>query len=139
MTTETTTKTLDVDTLPLQDAIDLKTRLVGEMEAIQAQLGDANRIDPMTGERMSYEDYQAWRRRAISALRAKQNDVRELKAHIHRLSNEGTWGLLARCYKFLSEASDRFELVDDDEMVAQADELLEAIEAEVPGKLLNAN
>lgn len=132
----TESKTTD---LSLQDAIDLKARLVSEMESIQAQLGDTNRIDPATGERMPWEDYQAWRRRAISALRAKQIDIRDLKAHIHRLSNEGAWGLLARCYKYLSEASDRFELMADGEMVAQADELLEAIEAEVPGKVLRAS
>lgn len=55
---------------------ELKTRKA----AIETQLGDLNRTDPDTGQRLSAHEWNAWRSRAKSAIQHCQEELDFLKA-----------------------------------------------------------
>ncbi len=113
------------------EAADRRRRLQGEVEQIQGQLSDRNRLDPETGLRLTEGAYNAWRRRAIVAMHAKQQELRDIKAWIgrqHDNKKASEWALLARVYRLL----ERLDLEDP-----EADRLLDDIEEVLPRSFLN--
>lgn len=130
---------LDLDMMSQSELAELRTNLVSDIEAIQAQLGDPNRADPSTGERQGYVEYQAWRRGAMNALRAKKDLLRRVKSRMHESANESTWSLLARCHRFIEQVSlIQLDTLPDarTDIEEAAASLLDAIEDVVPRKYL---
>jgi hypothetical protein len=80
-------KTLDELRETRLELADERRRLTDELMAIEASLGDTNRLDPETGRRMAGADYWAWRH---DAMRNKQRvtralrDVKALAAHVQQ-------------------------------------------------------
>lgn len=70
----------DAKTLSLEEAEDLKSRLLAEIQDIQAQLGDRERPT-----QMDPDEYETWRSRAKWALTIKQRQYRDVKDQVKRL------------------------------------------------------
>lgn len=119
----------------LEDAENRRLDLVAEIQTISAQLGDRDRRS-LAGERMSSAEYWEWRRRAISALHAKEAALRRLKAwirsqkHAQRLKEApelglgGPNGLLKAAYELLRQLQAQNVTFLDEEK-----HLIETIEA----------
>jgi hypothetical protein len=102
-----------------------RNALIKEVQDIQAQLGAGKEdADP------------EWRRTALHALNAKQNELRRIKDWLRKndVAKQGEWALLGRAYRFL----DSIEIHDDDTPFARdVYSLLDAIEKTIPGKYLS--
>lgn len=62
----------------LDEAETLRAELTREVQSIQAQLGDKQRVDD-DGNRLSPNEYWAWKKRAQHALNQKLEDLRAVK------------------------------------------------------------
>jgi hypothetical protein len=62
----------------LAEAESLRAELTGDVQSIQAQLGDKQRIDD-EGRRLSSQEYWTWKKRAQHALNQKLEDLRAVK------------------------------------------------------------
>jgi hypothetical protein len=62
--------------------------LLAEIEDIQDQLGDRNRVDPDTGRRLRGPAYFEWRQQAKHAKRKKTQEYRKLKEEARDLRRE---------------------------------------------------
>lgn len=72
-----------------EDAERRRQQLTLEIQTIQAQLGDRQRVDE-SGRRMSSADYWAWKRKAAHALNKKLEDLRAIKAWIRERRDDAT-------------------------------------------------
>lgn len=63
----------------LEDAEDRTGILVDETQDIESQLGNPDKKEPGTGERMTDENYRAWKYQANRALAIKRAEQRFLK------------------------------------------------------------
>jgi len=68
-----------------QECRDRMDVLRSEMRSIEIQLGDRNRFDPETQERMVSKKYWDWRQKAKFALTCKQDEFRLLKNWLNEL------------------------------------------------------
>lgn len=68
-----------------QECRDRMDVLRSEMRSIEIQLGDRNRVDPETQERMVSKKYWEWRQKAKFALTCKQEEFRLLKNWLNEL------------------------------------------------------
>jgi len=60
------------------EAESLRAELTGDVQSIQAQLGDKQRIDD-EGRRLSSQEYWTWKKKAHHALNQKLEDLRAVK------------------------------------------------------------
>ena len=123
-----------IEPTSFDEAVERRHRLQGEVERIQEQLSDKDHTDPATGRRMEDGRYRAWRKKALAAMHAKQEELRDLKAwvgrkHSNRKSSE--WSLLARAYRLFEELG-----LENNK---QVEELLDDIEYAVPQAFLDNN
>lgn len=80
MPTESTGLDRYIEPTTLDEAKTEANRLLLEIEDIQCQLGDRNRIQ--NGQRLAYADYWGWRQKAVYARQKKLEVYRQLKAWI---------------------------------------------------------
>jgi hypothetical protein len=66
----------------LEEAEDVRDELVSQIQGIQAQLGSTGIREDGSGYRMSFPEWESWRRRAKDALRHKVAQLHEVKAWI---------------------------------------------------------
>ena len=62
--------------------------LLQTIRQIEEQLGDRNRVDPETGERLRGDDYHRWRQKASHARRKSVEQYREIKKWIKARNKE---------------------------------------------------
>ena len=88
----------------VEEAEALKARLIDETTAIQAQLGERNKLNA-TGQRYRPEEYWAWRSKAVAALNAKRRELRQVKAWLSSQKRDrvDTVGHLKRLAQVLRE------------------------------------
>ena len=108
------------------DAVVKRNALIKEVQDIQAQLGAAKEDEPQ----------QVWRRNALHALNAKQNELRRIKDWLRKndAAKKGEWELLGRAYHVIEGLRDQQAMPDDHG--GEIDALLDAIEKTIPGKYL---
>ncbi len=113
----------------MEEATEIKRQLQREIEVIQQQLADRDKIDPQTGRRMEFGPYNAWRKKAITAMHAKQQQLRKLKAWMTsgNAAKKSEWTLLARAHKLLEALG---------ENNTEVEQLLDDIEYLVPRQVL---
>lgn len=70
----------------IEEAITRKNALGVDILNIQAQLG--NRDQTINGQRMESIDYWQWRKRAMTALHSKMEELRRLKDYLARHSGK---------------------------------------------------
>ena len=86
--------------------------LAMDMKGIDVQLGNRDRHDPVTGERMSEQDYWKWRSRATHAKLQKEVEYRQVKRWLieHQVDDQAEavgidpadeHSLLFACYRTL--------------------------------------
>jgi len=78
-----------------QECRDRMDVLRSEMRSIEIQLGDRNRFDPETQERMVSKKYWEWRQKAKFALTCKQEEFRLLKNWLNELRDRDIEKILA--------------------------------------------
>jgi len=71
-----------------KEAEDRKTLLLEEIQDIEMQLGDQDKVDPETGERMESHRYHVWRQKARYALRIKKAEYSYLGRWLKRLREQ---------------------------------------------------
>lgn len=122
-----------VEPKTFNEAVDRRSRLQADIEALQAELADKNRRDEQ-GQRLTGEQYADWRAVTIRLLQQKQRELRAVKAWL-AAKNGGTkpseWSLLARAHHLLEQ------LPVPAQHSAEVESLLDAIEYVVPGRFLD--
>lgn len=93
----------------LAEAEHRRDELTLAIELIQTQLGGGERIDPDTGRRLNYAEWQEWRTRAKGALTWKRSEVRYLKSWIkdYQRNVKRDFGtvVIAKAFKFVDDDS----------------------------------
>lgn len=68
-----------VPPMSLHEAEERDEEMKAHMRSIETQLANRDVRDPDTGERLSFEEYQTWRNKAMAALSFKRADHHLLK------------------------------------------------------------
>lgn len=111
-----------IEPTSLDEAEKLKAGLTSDVQTIQAQLGDKQRVDD-DGRRLSAREYWTWKKRAQHALNQKLEDLRAVKLWIRDNRQDAPHEPLAseavthatNLYKILEElVSDGVELEKDE-------------------------
>lgn len=66
----------------IDEAISRREALIDQTKELDAQLGEPNRVNPMTGLRLRRFEYEEWRSRALHARRMKEKEIVYLKRWI---------------------------------------------------------
>lgn len=85
-----------IDGLSLQELETRKVELVEKLESIDVQLGDPNRINPDTQERMNGREWLEWRNRAKAAKRHVLKELRKVNQRLKEVKGIGEGNLSER-------------------------------------------
>jgi hypothetical protein len=72
----------------LDEAETRRINVLSDIKSIEVQLGDKQKVNPLTKERMTEQEYFDWRAKSTRALKAKETELRHLNKWIkdyHRL------------------------------------------------------
>jgi hypothetical protein len=71
-----------------REARDRIRSLQAEIQSIEAQMSDPNKINPSTGRRLSAKQYTSWRKNALVALAKKMAQLRDTKAWLKSYTSD---------------------------------------------------
>ena len=119
------------DPASLDSAEEQRRGLIDEIASIAQQLGDRERRHP-DGRRWTEDEYRTWRRRATTALRARESVLRKINAwlqterrkfHIEFKASQSQPGVQSEEKKLLKEVCGFLQRLKEEEFEFEDDEL----------------